>query len=155
MIIPVASVGAAFVDLAIGFALLIPLAIYYGTRPSVNLLLLPILTALTGLMAVGVGLGMASLSVKYRDVRHALPFVLQILLFVTPVIFPSSFIPEEWRWMLMINPLSSLVEGFRSAILGTPVDFLGLAIATTLVVVILLLSVSNFRRMERGFADLV
>lgn len=155
MIIPVASVGAAFVDLAIGLVLLVPLAIYYGTSVSVNLLLLPLLILLTGLMAIGVGLGMASLSVKYRDVRHALPFALQLLLFTTPVIFPSSIVPVDWRWMLMANPLSSIVEGFRSAILATPVNTSGLAISAILIVGILLLSVWNFRRMERGFADLV
>ena len=155
MIIPIAAVGSGLIDFAVSFGLLVILMLYYGIGFSVNILMLPPLTFLTALLAASVGLGVSALNVKYRDVRHALPFLIQVWMFVTPVIYPSSLIPEKWRWLSKINPLSGLIEAYRSAIFGKPFDFLSLSISIIVIFVLLIYSVRTFRQMERSFADII
>lgn len=155
MIIPIAAVGAGLLDFAIAFALLVLLMFYYGVGFSPNILLLPVLALLTALLAVGLGMWMSALNVKYRDIRYALPFVIQIWLFATPVIYPSSLIPDKWRWLFKLNPLTGLIEGYRSAIFGKPFDFAGLGIAIFIILIVLIYSAYTFRQMERSFADIV
>ncbi len=155
MIIPIAAVGAGLIDFAIAFGLLVLLMLYYGVGFSTNVFMLPILAFLTALLAVGLGMLMSALNVKYRDIRHALPFLLQIWLFATPIIYPASFIPDKWRWLFRINPLTGIIEGFRSAIFGLPFDFIGLAISIFIIFFILIFAAYTFRQMERGFADIV
>ncbi len=113
------------------------------------------MVALTALTAGAVGISTSALNVKYRDIRHALPFVIQLWMFLTPVIYPVSFLPERWRWVLRLNPLSGIIEAFRAAIFGGPFDWLGLAISTAIVVILLLASAHSFRRMEQQFADVI
>lgn len=155
MIIPLAAVGAGLVDLAILFVLLTGLLIFFGVAFSLKILLLPALVLLTFLLAAGVGMWMAAINVKYRDVRHALPFLVQIWMFATPIIYPLSLIPENWRWLFMINPLTGLIEAYRSAIFDKPVDLGGLGISAGMILAALIYSAYSFRRMEREFADLV
>lgn len=155
MIIPIAAVGAGLLDFAIAFALLVLLMFYYGVGFSPNILLLPILALLTALLAIGLGMWMSALNVKYRDIRYALPFLIQIWLFATPVIYPSSLIPENWRWLYRLNPLTGLIEGYRSAIFGKPFDFAGLGISIFIILIVLIYSAYTFRQMERSFADIV
>lgn len=155
MIIPIASVGAGLVDFMIAFALLVVLMIYYGINFSINLLILPILAVLTALAAIGAGMWMSALNVKYRDVRYALPFITQIWMFATPIIYPSNLLPEKWRWLLKINPLTGIVEAYRSAIFGKPFDFTALAVSTFIILIVLTYAAFTFRRMERSFADIV
>jgi lipopolysaccharide transport system permease protein len=97
----------------------------------------------------------SAVNVKYRDIRHALPFAIQTLMFLTPVIYPVSFLPQQWRWVLMLNPLSGIIEGFRAAIFGNPFDWQGLAISTAIVAGLLTTAAYSFRRMERQFADVI
>jgi len=155
MIIPTASVTAGLVDFAIAFSLLIVLMFYYGVGFSWNMLMVPVLLILTTLLAVGVGMWMSALNVKYRDIRYALPFVIQLLMFATPIIYPSSLMPEKWRWLLQINPLVGQIEGYRSAFFNRPFDWTGLGISALVTFAILIYAAYNFRRMEKSFADVI
>ena len=152
IIIPTAAVAAGLVDLGIGFLLLIVLMFYYGVGLHLSLLLLPLLIVLLTLLALGVGMWMSALNVKYRDVRYALPFLMQVWLFASPVIYP---VPERWRWLLALNPMTGIVQGFRAAFFGRPVDWNTLAWSTVITLLILMYSTFTFSRMERSFADVI
>ncbi|MEP6847425.1 MAG: ABC transporter permease [Acidobacteriota bacterium] len=155
LIIPIASVASGLLDFAIAFVLLVILMFYYGVGLSINLLMLPVLVGMTALFATGVGALLSALNVKYRDIRYALPFFVQLGLFVTPIIYPSSLVPEKWRWLLTINPLAAQIEGYRAAFFGKPFDWPALAISLGLTIVIVVYAGYSFRRMERSFADLI
>lgn len=155
MIIPIAAVGAGLVDFLIAFGLLVLLMFYYGISISASILMLPVLTLFTVLMAIGIGMWMSALNVKYRDIRYALPFLIQLWMFATPIIYPSSLVPERWRWLFILNPLAGIIEGYRSAIFGTPFDLIGLGVSAIIILVVLIYSAYTFRQMERGFADIV
>ena len=116
--IPAATVAAGLIDLLIASLILFGLVLYYGFSPTWNMLLLPGYFLLTVLLTLGLGIWIAALTVKYRDIRHALPFVLQLWMFLTPIIYPLSVVPEKWRGLLFINPLTGIVEGTRLALLG-------------------------------------
>jgi lipopolysaccharide transport system permease protein len=155
MIIPIAAVGSGLIDFVIAFGLLVLLMLYYGIGFSPNILMLPILALLTALLAIGVGMWTSALNVKYRDIRYALPFLLQLWMFTTPIIYPSSLVPDKWRGLFLINPLTGLIEGYRSAIFGKPFDLMGLGISIFIIFVVLIYSAHTFRQMERSFADIV
>src|SRR2546429_7753802 len=156
MITPGAAVGAGLVDFAIAFVILIALMIYYQVALTWNLLAVPLLLALTTLLALGVGMWASALNVKYRDIRYALPFLIQLWMFLSPVIYPVSLMPQKWRWILWLNPLSGIIEGFRSSLFGVnPFDWTALGISITATLGILVYSAYSFRRMERVFADIV
>lgn len=155
LIVPSAAMLAGLVDFMLAFMLLVFLMIYYGVTPTAQVLFLPVLILLTALFALGVGTWMSALNVKYRDVRFALPFLIQLWLFVSSVILPSSAVPEKWRWLLMLNPMSGIIEGYRSALFGLPFDWLALSIASVLTVLILLYAFYSFGRVERSFADII
>ncbi len=155
MIIPAAAVGAGLVDMAIAFLVLIGLMVYYGIGVSPRLVAIPFLVLLTATLALGVGMWLSALNVKYRDIRHALPFLIQLWMFVSPVIFPSSMVPQKWRWMFSLNPLTGIIDGFRAALFGWPFPWSGLATSLVITLIILIYSAYSFRRMERMFADLI
>jgi lipopolysaccharide transport system permease protein len=146
---------AGLVDLLLSFVLLCLLMIYYRVSLTAHVLLLPVLVLLTALFALAVGTWMSALNVKYRDVRFALPFVIQLWLFVSSVILPSSSIPQKWRWLLMLNPMSGIIEAFRSALFGLPFDWPALGLATLLIIVTMLYAIYAFARVERSFADII
>jgi homopolymeric O-antigen transport system permease protein len=155
MIIPGAAVGAGLVDFAIAFALLAGLMAYYHVVVTWSILMLPVLVALTTLLALGVGMWMSALNVKYRDIRYALPFLIQLWMFASPIIYPASIVPERWRWVLALNPLTGIIVGIRSALFGRPFDWTALSMAAILTVAILTYAAYDFRRMEKTFADVV
>jgi homopolymeric O-antigen transport system permease protein len=155
LVIPGAAVAAGLLDFAISGVMLAAMMVYYHVGATWNLLMIPPLVVLTALVALTVGLWMSALNVKYRDVRYALPFTLQILLYLTPVIYPVKFIPEQYRWALSLNPLTGVVEGFRSALFAHPFGWERLAIATAMTLLMLLYAVYSFRQMEREFADVI
>ena len=155
MIIPIASVGAILIDFAIAFALLFALMIYYGVPFSPKLLLLPIPAFLTALAAIGAGMWLSALNVKYRDVRYALPFIIQVGVFATPIIYPATLIPEKFRWVLKLNPLTGLIGAFRAAIFDQPLDWSAFLISVVIIFALLIYAIYAFRRMEREFADIV
>ncbi|HEV7746968.1 MAG TPA: ABC transporter permease [Pyrinomonadaceae bacterium] len=155
LFIPTASVGAGLVDLGVAFLLLITVCIYYGLALKLTLLLVPFLILLMALLALGVGLLSAAMTVKYRDLRHALPFIIQLWMFASPVIYPASLVPAKWKWLLLVNPVAGIIEGFRAALTGRPFDYLHLSISAAITFGLLLFSVYVFRRFEDTFADVV
>ncbi len=115
VIIPCAAVAANLVDFAVAFVILVFLMAYYGVVPTINIALLPLLVLLTTLLALGVGMWMSALNVKYRDIRYALPLLIQLWMFASPIIYPASLMPRGWRWALAPNPMTGIIEGYRSA----------------------------------------
>lgn len=155
MIIPMASVGSGLVDFAIAFALLVVLMFYYGIGLSLSILMLPVLIVLTALLAIGIGMWMSALNVKYRDIRYALPFLIQLGLFATPIIYPSSLVPENWRWLTALNPLTGQIENYRAAFFGRPFDWFSLSVSVLITSAILFYAAFTFKRMEKSFADII
>ena len=155
LMIPGAAVGASLADLAIAFVILLGLMIYYGVAITWAVVMLPVLVVLVTLLALGVGLWLSALNVKYRDIRYAIPFLIQLWLFVSPVIYPASMLPEKWRWLLALNPLTGIIEGFRSALFAQPFDWTALGFSALATLLLLIYSAYTFRRMEKTFADIV
>ena len=155
LIVPAAAMLAGLVDFALAFLLFIVLMIYYGVAPTAHVLFLPVLVLMTALCALGIGTWMAALNVKYRDVRFALPFLIQLWLFVSSVILPSSALGPKWRWVLMFNPMSGIIEGYRSALFGLPFDWRAIGVAAAITIVMLVYSIYSFARVERSFADII
>lgn len=155
LIVPAAAMLAGLVDFLLAFVLLVLLMFYYRVTLTAQILFLPVLVLLTALFSLGVGTWMSALNVKYRDVRFALPFLIQLWLFVSSVIVPSSSLPQKWRWLLMLNPMSGIIEGYRSALFGLPFDWPALGAASVLTIVVLLYSIYAFGRVERSFADII
>jgi lipopolysaccharide transport system permease protein len=155
LIVPAAAMLAGLVDFLLAFALLVILMFYYRVTITIQILFLPMLILLTALFSLGVGTWMSALNVKYRDVRFALPFLIQLWLFVSSVILPSTSVPQKWRWLLMLNPMSGIIEGYRAALFGLPFDWPALGIASALTVAVLLYAIYAFGRVERSFADII
>ena len=153
--IPAGAVGAGLLDFAIASLLLGPMLFYYKISLTSQVLLLPFFAVLATALALGVGMWLAALNVKYRDIRYAIPFLVQLWLFASPVIYPASIVPARWKWVLAINPLTGVIEGFRSAILGTPLDRASALSSLVVTFIILVLSFFAFRRVEDSFADVV
>jgi len=155
LIIPAAAIGAGLVDLAISFLVLIPLMIYYGITLTWSALMFPVVVFLTALLALGVGMWLSALNVKYRDVRFALPFIVQLWMFVSPVIYPASFLPQRFRWLLALNPMTGIIEGYRSSLFGRAFDWGALALSALITLAVLVYASYAFHRMERNFADII
>ncbi|HEU4511183.1 MAG TPA: ABC transporter permease [Pyrinomonadaceae bacterium] len=155
LIVPAAAMLAGLVDFFLAFAMLCLMMLYYRVTLTAQILFLPVLIALTALFALGVGTWMSALNVKYRDVRFALPFLIQLWLFVSSVILPSSSVPEKWRWILLLNPMSAIIEGYRSALFGLPFDWPAIGLAAVLTILVLLYAIYSFGRVERSFADII
>ena len=155
MIIPAAPVLAGLIDLGIGFVLLVPLFIYYRVSIGWHFLFLPVLILLVTLIAFGVGMWMAAINVKYRDVRYALPFLVQLWLFASPVIYPLSLMPPKWRWLLMLNPLTGIVEGMRASLFGRPFDWPAIGVSFAVSILIAGFAAIFFQRVEDSFADII
>ena len=152
--IPLASALEGLVDFALAFVVFLAMMVYYGVTPTLATLALPLFVVLAGAAAFAVGLWLSALNVKYRDVRYAIPFLVQVWLFATPIAYPASLVPEKWRTLYGLNPMTGVVEGFRWSLLGTP-DTLHPSVFLSAVVVVVLLGggLVYFRRMERTFAD--
>ena len=155
LIIPVASVGSGIVDLAVTSLFLLVLLPLFGVAWGVHLLALPLLALAVLLLALGAGLLFAALIVAYRDFSAGMTFLLQIWMFATPVVYPSSLVPGKWRFLLHLNPMAALVEGFRSAFLGAPFDGFGLSVSCLLSVVVFAAGVAYFQKVEGRFADII
>ncbi|HEV8168273.1 MAG TPA: ABC transporter permease [Pyrinomonadaceae bacterium] len=155
LIVPAAAMLAGLVDFLLAFLLLCLLMLYYRVTVTVQILFLPVLVLMTALFSLGIGTWMSALNVKYRDVRFALPFVIQLWLFVSSVILPSSSIPPKYRWLLNLNPMSGIIEGYRSALFGLPFDWPALGIAAVLTLLVLVYAIYAFSRVERSFADII
>jgi lipopolysaccharide transport system permease protein len=157
LLIPMGAVGACLVDLLIGFVLLVVLLFAFGLVPGWQLLLTPLLLLGVVVAAVGVGTLLAALTVAYRDFRHIIPFMIQFWMFMTPSIYlqDDGAFPARWRFLLPLNPLYGLVQNFRLAALGEPLDMRTLSVSAAVSLVLLLVGVLYFRRVEHGFADVI
>jgi len=156
MIIPGAAVAAGLVDLALAFPIQIAMMIYYHVHVTSAILMVPVLVMLTALLALGMGMWLSALNVKYRDIRYAIPFLIQIWMFVSPVIYPASLAKGKLRLVLLINPLTGIIENFRVALFGRgSFDWQALGFSALATVLILIYSAYSFRRMEGNFADIV
>jgi lipopolysaccharide transport system permease protein len=155
LLMPAAAVAARTVDFAVSFVILIGLMIYYGAVISRTLLLLPLLVILILALALGFGIWVAGLNVKYRDVGVMLPVGLQLWMFASPVVYPSSLVPAKYQWLYHLNPLAGILDGFRASLFGREIDWPALAFATVFIFALLVYSAYAFRRMEKTFADVV
>lgn len=156
LLIPLAAIMTSAVDFALAFAVLIGMMLFYRIHPTWNALLLVPFLLLAFLSALGTGLWLSALNVEYRDVRYVVPFLTQLWMYATPVIYPSSLLHGPWKILLGLNPMTGVVEGFRWALLGTgnlPGGMFGIAVAAA--VVLLGTGILYFRRMERTFADVI
>jgi lipopolysaccharide transport system permease protein len=156
LVIPLAAALPALVDFGFALAALVAMMFYYDLFLTPAVWKLPGLVLLAMGAALGIGIWLAALNVRYRDVKHIVPFFLQVSLFVTPVAYPISLVPERWRWLYSLNPMTSVVEGFRSILLGTSTEMdLMLAVSVAVVLLWLVGGLYYFQRMERTFADVV
>ena len=155
LIVPAATMLTAVVDFVIGMALLGVMLAVFQVTPDWRILFLPLFLALAVIVAFGPALLMAALNVKYRDFRYVIPFLVQLGLFVSPVGFSSSIVPEQWRWLYSLNPAVGVIDGFRWCLLGTPGELYwqGVAISAAMGLGLLALGIYVFRRMEATFAD--
>ncbi|MBA2302948.1 MAG: ABC transporter permease [Acidobacteria bacterium] len=155
MLVPVAPVLAGLVDLAIAFVLLLGVMGWYGIVPGIGALVVVPLVLLAFVTAIGAGLWLSALNVQYRDVRYILPFLSQLWLFATPIVYPSSLVPAEWRALYGLNPMVGVVDGFRWALLGTGAPGATIAVSAIAALALAGGGALYFRRMERTFADIV
>ncbi|MFA6129478.1 MAG: ABC transporter permease [Candidatus Omnitrophota bacterium] len=157
LIIPTATVVTAFVDFILSFIILLGMMLYYRFMPSWNLLWLPVFIILALLASLGPGLWITALNVKYRDFRYVIPFVVQIGLYISPVGFSSSMVPEKWRLLYSLNPMVGVIDGFRWCILGgaSPIYWPGFIVSIIILVFFFWLGISSFRKMEKYFADFI
>ena len=156
LVIPLAAAVAGLVDFGIAFVILLGLMAYYGIAPGPAIVLLPLFVLLALAASLAVGLFLSALNVRYRDVRYTLPFLTQFWLFVTPVAYPSSIVPEGWRWLYGLNPLAGVVEGFRWALLGNANAPERVVVVSAVATVAGLVgALFYFRRVEASFADVV
>ncbi len=156
LVVPIAAVLGGLVDFIIAFVVLLLMMAYYGIVPGMAVLYLPLFILLAVMTALAVGLWLSALNVQYRDVRYTLNFLTQFWMFITPVAYPSSIVPEKWRALYGLNPMAGVVEGFRWALLGkteAPGPLLAVSVAT--VIALLIGGLYYFRRMEETFADIV
>ena len=156
LILPLSSVLSGMVDFGISFLMLVVMMIYYGIRPTAAILWIPAFLLLAVLTALGVGLWLAALNALYRDVKYVLPFLVQFWMFASPVAYPSSLVPGEWRWLYGLNPMAGVIEGFRWSLTGHGQAPGGLSFVSLAVVIVVLLSgVAYYQRMETTIADVV
>lgn len=155
LIIPLTGVLGGLVDFAIGFVLLLVMMVIYRIKPTPAVVLLPAFLLLAMATALGFGLWLAALNVRYRDVGYLVPFLVQIWLYVTPVAYGSTLIPEQYRWLLGLNPMTGVVEGFRWALLGQEPPGPLFILSVTISLIVLVSGLFYFRRTERTFADIV
>lgn len=155
LILPAAAMGSAAVDFVVSLALLLLMTLWYGTSWTPGMMLAPLLVLGMMTLAMGVGTFLAALSVTYRDVAQIVPFAIQLWMFATPVIYPASFIPEQWRWALLINPMTGYTEAFRSSFLGLPINWTMLGVSIIASLALLVIGIAYFQRVEKRFADVI
>jgi lipopolysaccharide transport system permease protein len=156
LVLPVASILAGLVDFCLAFSVLLGMMFFYRISPTINVVWLPLFLLLALITSLGSSLWLSALNVQFRDVRYITPFLTQVWLFMTPVAYPSSMLEEPWRTLYGLNPMASVVEGFRWALLGTDTKPWPMILVSSGVALLLLVSgVAYFRRMERSFADVI
>jgi lipopolysaccharide transport system permease protein len=156
LIVPASAVISGIIDFAIAFVFLLGMMLWFNIVPTWDAIALPIFLLLTLITALAVGLWLSALNVRYRDVGHTIPFLIQVWMFLSPVAYPASLVPEKWRLLYSLNPMAGVIEGFRWALVGKESPaFELIAISTGIVVALLLGGLVYFKRMERTFADVI
>jgi homopolymeric O-antigen transport system permease protein len=157
LIVPIAAVMTAFVDFLISLAILVGLMLWYDFMPGWQIFLLPGFAAIAFVASLAIGVWMSTLNVKYRDFRYVIPFIVQLGLYVSPVGFSSSIIPEKWRLVYSLNPMVGVIDGFRWSLLGGQSELYtpGLELSVLVTAFFLWLGIQKFRKMEKAFADLI
>jgi lipopolysaccharide transport system permease protein len=155
MVMPVSGVLFGLVDFAIAFTVLLAMMFYFGIAPTWGVMLLPLFIILAIITSLGAGFWLSALTVEYRDFRFVIPFLTQIWMFITPVVYPSSLLPEPWRTLYGLNPMAGVVEGFRWALLGTSPPGPMIYVSAVAALALLLSGAVYVRRMERTFADVI
>lgn len=157
LLVPMSSVIVSFVDFLISGMVLLGLMAWYNFVPNWRILTLPAFILIAFAAAIGAGLWLAALNVKYRDFRYIVPFIVQFGLYVSPVGFSSNIVPEQWRWLYSLNPMVGVIDGFRWAILGetATLHLPGFITSLTLVLLLLISGIRYFRKMEESFADII
>jgi len=155
VLIPAASVVTPLFDFAIAAALLLGLMLYHGVPFGWRLLLWPVLCVPLVGLSLGISLLLSALNVRYRDIKHVITFVLQLGMFLSPVVYPLSMIPERFRFVAMLNPLVGMIEAFRASVAGRPIDLVALGVALFITATVFACGYVYFRRTERGFADII
>lgn len=154
-LVPAAMVTVRLSDFLIAFLILVGLIVYYGVQPTWALLLVPVLIAHLTVLAIGVGLSLAAVNVQYRDVGTITPVMLQLWMFVSPIVYPASTVPARWRWAYDLNPLAGVIENFRASLLGLPLNLKSLLVSAIVTILILFYSALVFHRLEDEFADVI
>lgn len=155
LLMPMSNVVGDLVDFGIAMLLLIPMMLWYGVHPGWEILFAPLIVLLGAVLALGISLWVAALNVEYRDVRIVIPWLLQIAMFATPVVYPLSALPARYRWIALANPMTGVVEGFRASLFSTPFPIAPLFVSIVAALLLLLGGAFYFRRMERLFADVL
>ena len=155
VLVPLSATLSALVDFAIASLVLGGLMAWYGIVPARTAVLLLPLAALTALAATGIGMWLAALNVRYRDVQYAIPFLMQLWMFATPVVYPTSLVPAGWQPLFALNPMTGIIDAYRAAVLGTALDWPSLGISALSAAVLAALGAWQFHRMEQSFADQV
>lgn len=156
LLLPLAMVASPIVDFFWSFLCLLALLSWYGIVPTINVLYLPLFLFFAMLQALALGLWLGPMNVRFRDIKHIIPFMIQIWMYASPIVFPISVVPEKWRLIYSLNPMVGVIEGFRWALLGkdSP-DFQIIGISALLITLMLVGGIIYFKKMERSFADLI
>lgn len=156
LIMPLANVISPLVDFCIAFLVLLVVMAFYGIMPSWKMLVIPPLMVVAVFLALSIGLWLAPINVRFRDIKHTLPFIIQIWMYASPIVYPLSIVPQEWQALYALNPMVGVIEGFRWAVFdrGEP-NFTALAMSGLVIAVLLAGGLIFFRRMERTFADVI
>lgn len=154
LFVPTSAIGSSLVDMGISTLVYAAVIAWFRVVPSWQIVFLPVLVLFTVLASLGFGYLLASLVVSYRDFRFVIPFMLQAMMYVSPVVYPVSMIPARYQWMLALNPMAGLIDGYRSSILGKPWNFTALGVSAFVSVILFVFGLFNFRRTERMFADI-
>jgi lipopolysaccharide transport system permease protein len=155
LIIPLSSVGAGLIDFAIASSILLLMMLWYGVGWTLNLLMAPVLVVVVVFTALGVGTLLSALTVAYRDFRYVVPFMIQFWMYATPVVYSKEIVPEQWRWLLFLNPMSGMIDAFRSAFLGKPFDTFAIGLSVVVAICIFYFGIAYFEKVERRFADII
>jgi len=156
LIIPISATLSGLVDFAIAFVILLGMMVWFGFAPTMGALVLPLFLLLAVVTALGAGLWLTTLDVKYRDVHYIIPFFIQLWMFISPVVYPVSLVPAKWRLLYSLNPMVGVIEGFRWALLGKESPHFGvMGVSAVGVALLLFAGMVYFKRMERTFADVV
>jgi lipopolysaccharide transport system permease protein len=153
LIIPLASICGVVVDLALASVVLVGMMLAYGISPSLGLMWIPLFVVIASIAAIGIGALLSALNVRYRDVRYVIPLLVQLWIFITPVAYSVTLVPGRWRWVYALNPMVGVVEGFRWSFFGSAISGRDLSISVLTAVLMLIVGLLVFGRMEDTFAD--